>query len=448
MSNKRILIALGLSIIFSLGIGIFTGMLFEQALLSRTQNTIAVPKGDLANFQLLLQAYKTIQQNYVDQPAAKAQNLIYGAISGMADSLGDTGHSRFETPQMVKAERNYTQGTLEGIGAQVETKDGHTVVVAPIDNSPAQKAGILPGDIIQKVNGKDVDGLPLTDVVSQILGPAGTQVNLTILTPSTGKTRDLTITRAKITIQNVTWSMLPGTTIAHLRIAAFSQNVTRDLQTAIGQINEAHATGIVLDLRNDPGGLLDESVGVASQFLSSGNVLQEKNASGRINNVAVRTGGVATKIPMVVLVNQGTASASEIVTGALQDANRAKVIGDTTYGTGTVLTPFPLSDGSALLLATEEWLTPTGRTIWHTGLKPDIQVSLAASVTPLIPEAERSMTPMQLQASQDQQMLKAVQTLNQISAPSSHSRVFPQMTAAANSLPIWARSFEIQFAVP
>jgi carboxyl-terminal processing protease len=210
----------------------------------------------------------------------------------------------------------------------------------------------------------------------------------------------------------VTWGMLPGTTIAHLKIAAFSNGVTKDLQTALQQIQATGATGIVLDLRNDPGGLLDEAVGVTSQFLGSGNVLLIKDAQGKEQSVPVKPGGLAVNIPLVVLVNQGTGSAAEIVAGAIQDAHRATLIGETTFGTGTVLNFFNLSDGSEILLATEEWLTPSGRVIWHQGIPPDVSVSMPADAIPLMPTMEKTMSAAQLQSSMDAQLLKAIDELS------------------------------------
>jgi carboxyl-terminal processing protease len=210
----------------------------------------------------------------------------------------------------------------------------------------------------------------------------------------------------------VTWQQLPGTTIAHLRITAFSQGISQELQKALTDIQKQGMTAVILDLRNDPGGLLDEAVNTASQFLSSGNVLEEKNAQGRITPVPVKPKGMATDLPMVVLINGGTASAAEITAGALQDAHRATLVGETTFGTGTVLNEFHLSDGSALLLATEEWLTPAGRVIWHKGIAPDVTVSLPANTAPLIPEAERGMTTDQLHASGDEQLLRAMDVLS------------------------------------
>jgi carboxyl-terminal processing protease len=413
MNNRRVVSILIILLILPifLGVGFAGGVFADHFFLS---SSVASAKTQSNNLDLINQAYQIIQQNYVDQSSVQQTQLEYGAISGMVDSLGDTGHSRFLTPQMVKEETNFTQGTFNGIGAEVsQNSAGQTVIVAPFDGSPAQAAGVKPGDVILKVDGVDVTGLNLSDVVSKVLGPAGSKVTLTLQDPTTGTTRDVTITRAKINVKNVTWIMLPGTKIADIRLAAFSQGVTGDLQKALQQAQSQGATSIVLDLRNDPGGLLDEAIGVTSQFLGSGNVLLVKNSQGQEQSIAVKPGGVALNIPMVVLVNQGTASAAEIVSGALQDAHRAMIIGDTTFGTGTVLNGFNLSDGSQILLATEEWLTPSGRVIWHKGIAPDVTVSLASTVTPFIPEAAQGMTAAQLQSSLDTQLLKAISELSQ-----------------------------------
>jgi len=185
------------------------------------------------------------------------------------------------------------------------------------------------------------------------------------------------------------------------------------------EIKQKSLDGIVLDLRNNPGGLLDEAIGAASQFLKSGNVLLEKNATGAIAPIKVESHGVALDIPLVVLINGGTASAAEIVAGALQDHKRAKLIGETTFGTGTVLQEFPLSDGSALLLAVEEWLTPDGHTIWHKGITPNFEVALSSDTTPVFPASEAHMSVDQLKASDDKQLLKALSLLASVST--SHS---------------------------
>ena len=282
--------------------------------------------------------------------------------------------------------------------------------MAPIDNSPAQAANINPGDIIVQV-----DGLPVTtvtDAVSRIRGPAGTSVTITLL-ESTGKTRTLTLIRAKINLVNVTWNTIPGTTIVPLRLSSFASTATGELDTALAAIKKQGATGIILDLRNNPGGLLDQAVGVVSRFVKVGSVIQQKDINGKVTTIPVMTNVTKTETPLVVLVNQGSASASEIVVGALMDAGRAKSAGETTFGTGTVLTEFPLTDGSALVLAIQEWLTPSGKTIWHTGLTPDKVVTLDTTVPPLFPDAEKrdAMTLDQIKASGDGQLLEAISEL-------------------------------------
>jgi carboxyl-terminal processing protease len=410
MNSKLRLLLYSVSVVVVLFLGLTAGVILDRQFIAIT-NGRASAQDPSINTNLIIEAWNLIQKNYADQSALKPTDLTYGAISGMVNALGDTGHSTFMTPGMLKEAHNSLQGQFEGIGALMQMKDGFPTIVTPLDNSPAQKAGLHPGDVLLKVDGQDVTNLPLDQVVGKVLGPAGTQVTLSIQDPKTGNIRDVTITRARIELHNVTWQILPGTTVAHIRIAEFSQDVTKDLKTAIQDAKKQGATSVILDLRNNPGGYLDEAVGVASQFLKDGDVLLEKDSNGQEKNIPVKSGGIATDLPVAVLVNQGTASAAEIVSGALQDAQRAKVIGETTFGTGTVLNEFKLSDGSALRLATQLWLTPKGRVIWHQGITPDITVPLANDVTPLTPESEREMTADQLKASQDAQLLKALEIL-------------------------------------
>ena len=364
------------------------------------------------DFRLMAQAWNTIQHHYVDPAGVQPTELTYGAISGMVDSLGDTGHSTFLTPDMVKELKTTERGEFKGVGIEIQMKNGRAVVVAPLDDSPAQKAGLQPGDLILKVAGEDITDWPISRVVEHISGRAGTKVSLTLQDAHSNRTREVTLVRASIKLHEVTWQRLPGTTSAHLRLASFDAGVTRDLKNALVEIQKAKLEGIILDLRNNPGGLLDEAVGVASQFLNGGNVLLAKDAKGVVESVPADKGGVATNTPLVVLVNEGSASAAEIVAGALQDAHRAPLIGETTFGTGTVLQRFRLSDGSALLLAVEEWLTPNGRSFWHKCLTPQVVVTLPPEVNLVSPSAERGMTAAELQASADAQLLAALRLLD------------------------------------
>jgi carboxyl-terminal processing protease len=389
--------------------GIVAGVLVDQWIPLRL--VPGVPWSTGPDFSLLDDAWKVIDRAYVDRSALGSRRLTYGAITGMVDALGDTGHTVFMTPEMVQQQRTMEEGQFAGIGAEIEVKDGEVVVVAPLDGSPARAAGLRSGDVIVKVDGRPIAGLDLREVVARIQGPVGTRVTLTVRDPHTDLTRKLTLTRAEVTLRSVTSHLLPEGAIAHVRIASFSRGTSSQLGQALDAMAEAGATGLVLDLRNDPGGLLDEAVAVASRFLASGNVLQEKDAQGRMQGVPTQRVPQTCSLPMVVLVNAGTASAAEIVSGALQDAGRAALVGETTFGTGTVLKQFPLADGSALRVAVEEWLTPRGRTIWHKGITPDVVVPMPPNVPPLVPEQEATMSVEQLRAFQDEQLLKGLELL-------------------------------------
>ncbi len=391
--------------------GVGAGVMLDRQLLADAVPNADVPDSVMPEFKLIGEAWNMIDKVYVDRSAVKPRRMAYGAISGMVDSLGDTGHSTFLTPQELKEAHDSIEGHFAGIGAEIRMQGKHVVVVAPLDGSPALESGLRPGDVIFKVDGKDVVGQTLEQVVRKIRGPAGSKVTLTIHEPKAEHLHDVTITRAVIHVHSVTWHMLPGTKIADVRIASFSQNTTKELMKAVDELRAAGAHGIVLDLRSDPGGLLDQAVNVASLFLSGGNVLLEKDAQGKIHPVPVDDNIPTVEMPMVVLTNIGTASASEILAGALQDADRATIVGESTFGTGTVLQQFPLSDGSAVLLAVEEWLTPKGHTIWHKGIKPDEVVSLGQDVTPVLPLDLRRMNAKQFKARKDTQLLKAIELL-------------------------------------
>jgi len=402
------LIGFILSVTLSMGGAMIGGVLVDRMVLAESFTSRGMQRGAEPDFKLLSEAWNIISRNYVDRQAIQPQKLTYGSIGGMVNALGDTGHSTFLNPEMLHIESNYLQGNFSGIGAQIQIKEGHVVIVSPLDDSPAQRAGLQTGDIILKVNGEDIAGLPLEQAVSLIAGKPGTTVALTILNPKTGQTRELSIVRAHINVQNVRWDRLPGSRIAHLRIAGFTQGVSQGLRQALKEIRNQRFTGIILDMRDNPGGVLDEAVATASQFLGGGDVVLEKYSNGDIKSIPVQSGGLAPDIPLVVLINGGTASGSEIVAGALQDAHRAPVVGEKSFGTGTVLQRFGLSDGSALLLAIAEWITPAGHVIWHKGIQPDVTVSLPPNATPLYPDKEKVMTAAQLDASQDTQLLKAM----------------------------------------
>ena len=393
--------------------GLFVGACLTDIKALSSFTPLSVPTDAAPEFRLMAEAWTTIRKVYVDRSAIKPNTMGYGAISGMVDALGDTGHSTFLSPDMLKEQHNFTEGRLKGVGLEIRMKAGQVVIVAPLDGSPAQAAGLRPGEVILKVDGREIGGLSLIEVVKLISGPPGSPISVVVLNPQNGRTRRVDLTRASIVIHNVTWHRLPASELAHVRISGFSQGVTKDLKKALTEIGEENLAGLILDLRSNPGGLLDEAIGTASQFLKTGNVLITRDAAGRETPVPVRGDGIAFDVPMVALVNQGTASAAEILAGALQDAHRAPLVGEKTFGTGTVLQEFALSDGSALLLATEEWLRPNGKAIWHKGIVPNVEVPLPDEVFPLLPETEKGLTMAEVKASGDAQLLKAVEMLRE-----------------------------------
>jgi carboxyl-terminal processing protease len=390
---------LALALVMAMG----AGVIIDRGLLLN-----GIPSDARDNFRLMAQAWDLIDHYYVDNAAVRHTAMTYGAINGMVDSLGDTNHSTFLSRSQARKAGTAVQGKLIGIGIEISTSNHQAVVVTPLEGSPAQQAGVRAGDVILQVNGQAVSGLSMGQLSMRITGEAGQPVALTVMNPRDKQKREINIERASIKLNNVSWQRLPGTDIAHVRIAMFSDGEAADLRRALLEIKQQGVKKLILDLRSNPGGALDEAVGTASQFLASGNVLWEKDAAGKLTPLPVQPGGAAVDMPMAVLINGGSASDSEIVAGALHDAQRAVLIGETTFGTGTVLSEFQLSDGSALLLAVEEWLTPNKRSFWHKGIEPDVRVELPKEAAMLRPRMERELSAENIQESGDTQLLRAI----------------------------------------
>ncbi|MHB8893125.1 MAG: S41 family peptidase, partial [Candidatus Limnocylindrales bacterium] len=369
----------------------------------------AAAGGD-ATLALIEEAWRDIQGNYVDAANLDDRELAYGAIRGMTNAVGDEGHTSFLTAEEVKASDQSLSGTFVGIGVQLSQDNTLPIIGTVIPNTPAQEAGLRRNDRILAVDGRTTEGETVDQTVSRVRGPEGEPVTLTIRRSGVADF-DVTIVRRKFDLPLVSWAMVPGRDIALIRLDQFASGATKALKEAIGAARDAGATALVFDLRDNPGGYVTEAIGVTSQFLSDGLVYQAIDASGKEKDATVEEGGVATDIPLVVLANGQTASSAEIVTGAIQDAGRARVVGEKTFGTGTVLGRFDLADGSSLRIGVERWLTRAGRPIWHEGLDPDVRVTLAEAATPLRPEVLRDMTAAELAASDDAQLLRALELL-------------------------------------
>jgi carboxyl-terminal processing protease len=314
-----------------------------------------------------------IQANYVDE--TKPRDLIYGGIKGMLETLDP--HSSFMPPDIFKEMQVETQGSFGGLGIEIAVKDRQLTVVAPIEGTPADRAGLHPGDRIVKIDGKLTKDMTLMEAVKNLRGPRGTSVTLTILREESPGPFELTLVREIIEVKSVKSKDL-GDGIAYIRVSSFQERTGKDLLKAIEQLGQNGMSAMVLDLRNNPGGLLNQAVHVTDLFLDKGQLIVY--TEGRIKNQDLRFsaehGAQIPKVPIVVLVNGGSASASEIVAGALQDWKRAVVLGTKTFGKGSVQTVIPLSDGSGLRLTTAKYFTPKGRSIHGTGLLPDIVVEV------------------------------------------------------------------------
>ncbi|MDH5740875.1 MAG: S41 family peptidase [Nitrospira sp.] len=312
-----------------------------------------------------------VQKHYVEE--TKPKDLIQGAIRGMLGTLDP--HSAYMTPEMYKEMQVETRGEFGGVGIQIGVKDNQLSVIAPIEGTPAHRAGIKAGDFITKVNDDPTKDLSLMDAVTKMRGPRGSKVNLTILRDGAPEPLVFTLVRDIIKIESVKSKMIDN--LGYIRLTQFQEATGRDLSKAIKQFRDQKVQGTILDLRNNPGGLLTAAVDVSEQFLPSGKlVVYTKSREGKKDEWFAKSKDQLEDLPVIVLVNEGSASASEIVAGALQDWGRAVVVGATSFGKGSVQTILALGDGSGLRLTTAKYYTPKGRSIQSTGITPDIVVKL------------------------------------------------------------------------
>jgi carboxyl-terminal processing protease len=389
--NKTVKVILGIIVGFILLAGAFSGGFLVGHFLpfSGDQNPLtysppasspsaeqqgATP-GDLqALFQPFWETWNLVHEQYVDQPVDDVA-LMRGAIAGMLESLGDQ-HTSYMSPEEFKQANESLSGEYEGIGAYVDTTTDYLTVISPIAGSPAEAAGLRSSDMIIAIDGADMTGIDAELVRQKVLGPAGSTVTLTIRRGEEPPF-DVKVTRAKITIKSAEGKMLEND-IAYVKVSTFGDKTTPELQAALESLMVQNPKGLILDLRNNGGGYLQTAVEVSSQFLPKDEVvLIEQYSTGKKDSYKSLGGGLATNVPMVVLINEGSASASEIVAGALQDLGRAKLVGVVSYGKGSVQTWNALSnDQGAVRVTVAKWLTPSGRTIHQLGLNPDVYVSM------------------------------------------------------------------------
>lgn len=319
------------------------------------------------------EAWDIVHEQYAEQPVDDVA-LMRGAIRGMLEALGDP-HTAYMTPEEQRIANTHLDGELEGIGATVETdlRTSYTRIVSPMPGSPAEKAGLLPGDLIVEINGEDIAGQDLTTVVSKVRGPAGTTVQLGIQRETTDELLEFTVTRARITIASVESRMLDGN-VGYVKINAFGEKTTSELKRQLRELMAQQPVGLVLDLRGNPGGYLTTAIDVVSQFIPSGPVMVERFGDGDEKTYEALGGGLATEIPLVVLIDKGSASASEIVAGAIQDRDRGTVVGEQSYGKGSVQQVLTLSGDGAVRVTIARWLTPGGHWIHEQGITPDVVV--------------------------------------------------------------------------
>src|SRR6266516_2823912 len=375
-------------VLYGILLGLLSGNLFVGAQIYFS-NVQAAEKDDaLPNLRLFSTVLDRVRQEYVDGDKLSYQDLIYGALKGMLNTLDP--HSEFMEPTKYDDLKKDTQGEFGGVGIVISTKDSYITVVAPMEDTPGFRAGILTGDRIVKIDGKSTEKLSLNEAVKRLRGLPDTEVTITIYRPSTAQFKDYSLTRAKIKVDTVKdldgrrEFPLSENKVGYIRLVQFGEATASDLEDAMCKLESKGAESIILDLRDNPGGLLDQAVQVCEKFLPAGQLIVSTEGRDAKTKSTYRGKGHGkhAALPVVVLVNNGSASASEIVAGCLQDATsqrvcKALVVGEQTFGKGSVQSILPLQDGSALRLTTAKYYTPSHKVIHQHGVTPDIIVPMS-----------------------------------------------------------------------
>ena len=390
---------------------------FALGVLADRAGWIPGARRDPPGYAAFWEAREKIQANFVERDKTKDANLSTGAISGMVNALGDRGHTSYLTKKNRERMREGLAGEIEGIGARVALVSTRATVVQVMPKSPARAAGVKAWDVLVAVDGQSTLGQTLPQVEDRLRGKAGSTVKLRLARVGSKNPLEFAIERKKMDVPEVAWHVLPGLPrVAHLAFHGFSATSSKQMHAVLAEIAKKDVAGLIIDLRGNGGGIEVQAVAIAADFLPPDTVVYLKeDANGNREEVLTGGDGNWRDKPMVVLVDGGTASASEILAGALQDNDRARVVGTRTFGTGTVLREFVLKDGTALLLAITKWFTPKGRQIWNQGIQPDKDclVTLPAGALPVIPDDERPVTAEEFGRTTDKQLVEALARLRE-----------------------------------
>lgn len=385
-------------IVFVLCLGFGAGFFINQKLNEQLYTDLY--SQDTINFSMLAEVWRKINENFVFEDKINTEAMVYGAVKGFVSALGDPYTSFFD-PEEAEEFQKDLEGTFEGIGIQIAKKEGKVKVVAPIKNTPAERAGILAGDVIEKINEEDVSNIELDMIVKKIRGEKGTTVTLNIKRDNEDKV--FKIKRDTIRVPNCELEFInaeDGNKIAILSIFQFSETTSKDVKTEVNKIfNTNNVKGIVLDLRNNPGGLVNEAKNIASLFLKKElPIVKECDKKNECTWLSSDGPGKLADYPLIILINEGTASAAEILTGALEaNIENVTIVGDTSFGKGLVQRIVYLSDGSIIKITTEEWYTPRDKQIHEIGIEPDIKIEI---------------TKEDIEKEKDPQLEKAIELIN------------------------------------
>lgn len=380
--------------------GFFIGQWYPKTILVRGVDNVENGVPVNASFGIFWETWQRVKDNYLREKDLNDQKMVFGAVKGMVDSLGDP-YTIFLPPDDAKKFQEDLSGDFGGIGAEIGIRNDILTIIAPLKDSPAEKAGLRAADKVVKIGDKATDNMNVNDAVKLIRGPKGSAVVLTILRNGSEKTKEITINRDTIKVPTIDWKSLEGGIIAHIQLFNFNENAPQKVLDVLKEIQAKapNTRGFILDLRNNPGGFLEGAINIAGWFLPPDTlVVTEEFRSGKKNVFKTANNGALKDFPIVLLINQGSASASEILAGALHDQRGIKLVGEKTFGKGTVQELQQLSGGANLKITVAHWLLPKGDLIDKNGIKPDYEVKL---------------TDKDIEAKKDTQLEKAIEVLKE-----------------------------------